>query len=137
MNEVEELRAQVAQLSAELTVVTFERDQLQAERNAVRVFFGGTSVGDAVERVVDPTNVSNRAMEVKEIAEILIELMPDKKIQAIKEMRTMTNCGLKEAKDAIDDAEGRIRWGKRIYVGPAFKDAYTLAQHVQQVGVRP
>jgi ribosomal protein L7/L12 len=114
-----EMQARVAQLEAELTVVAFERDQLKAERDAVRVYFGGTKVGTVLEQQADPANLTGRVMTLEETADEIYARYPDKKIQAIKELRGVwivddrntRTFGLKEAKDAIDAAEARYRRG--------------------------
>lgn len=52
---------------------------------------------------VDPTQIEARAGDVPTIPpQIWEELRAGRKIQAIKEYRDWTNCGLKEAKDAIN-----------------------------------
>jgi ribosomal protein L7/L12 len=114
-----EMQARVAQLEAELTVVAFERDQLKAERDAVRVYFGGTKVGTVLEQQADPANLTGRVMTLEETADEIYARYPDRKIQAIKELRGVwivddrntRTFGLKEAKDAIDAAEARYRRG--------------------------
>jgi ribosomal protein L7/L12 len=115
-----EMQARVAQLEAELTVVAFERDQLKAERDAVRVYFGGTKVGTVLEQQADPANLTGRVMTLEEAADEIFARYPDKKIQAIKELRSAwpddpsdphRPFGLKEAKDAIDAAQERYRRG--------------------------
>jgi ribosomal protein L7/L12 len=114
-----EMQDRVAQLEAELTVVAFERDQLKAERDAVRVYFGGTKVGTVLEQQADPANLTGRVMTLEETADEIYARYPDKKIQAIKELRGVwivddrntRTFGLKEAKDAIDAAEARYRRG--------------------------
>jgi ribosomal protein L7/L12 len=114
-----EMQARVAQLEAELTVVAFERDQLKAERDAVRVYFGGTKVGTVLEQQADPANLTGRVMTLEETADEIYARYPDRKIQAIRELRGVwivddrntRTFGLKEAKDAIDAAEARYRRG--------------------------
>ena len=44
------------------------------------------------------------AAEEKEDFDVILESAGDKKIQVIKEVRTLTNLGLKEAKDLVDGA---------------------------------
>ena len=50
------------------------------------------------------------AEEVEEQDEfdVVLEAAGDKKIQVIKEVRTLTSLGLKEAKDVVDSAPARI-----------------------------
>jgi hypothetical protein len=52
---------------------------------------------------VDPTQIEARAGDASPVPpQIWDELRAGRKIQAIKEYRDWTGCGLKEAKDAID-----------------------------------
>jgi len=44
------------------------------------------------------------AVEEKDEFDVVLESAGDKKIQVIKEVRTLTNLGLKEAKDLVDGA---------------------------------
>jgi large subunit ribosomal protein L7/L12 len=44
------------------------------------------------------------AEEVKDEFDVILEAAGEKKIQVIKEVRTLTNLGLKEAKDLVDGA---------------------------------
>ena len=44
------------------------------------------------------------AAEEKDEFDVVLEAAGDKKIQVIKEVRTLTNLGLKEAKDLVDGA---------------------------------
>jgi large subunit ribosomal protein L7/L12 len=44
------------------------------------------------------------AAEEQEEFDVILEAAGDKKIQVIKEVRTLTNLGLKEAKDLVDGA---------------------------------
>ena len=44
------------------------------------------------------------AEEEKDDIDVILESAGDKKIQVIKEVRTLTNLGLKEAKDLVDGA---------------------------------
>jgi large subunit ribosomal protein L7/L12 len=48
--------------------------------------------------------VAAEAPEEKDEFDVILESAGDKKIQVIKEVRTLTNLGLKEAKDLVDGA---------------------------------
>ncbi|ACY99877.1 50S ribosomal protein L7/L12 [Thermomonospora curvata] len=54
---------------------------------------GGTAAGGAAEAAPD-----------KDEFDVILEAAGDKKIQVIKEVRALTNLGLKEAKDLVDSA---------------------------------
>ena len=47
---------------------------------------------------------ADAAPEEKDEFDVILEAAGDKKIQVIKEVRTLTNLGLKEAKDLVDNA---------------------------------
>src|SRR5438105_6015195 len=47
---------------------------------------------------------ADAAPEEKDEFDVILEAAGDKKIQVIKEVRTLTNLGLKEAKDLVDGA---------------------------------
>src|SRR3954464_13128079 len=49
------------------------------------------------------------AAEEKDEFDVILEAAGDKKIQVIKEVRTLTNLGLKEAKDLVDGGPARPR----------------------------
>src|SRR5580698_136055 len=48
------------------------------------------------------------AAEEKDEFDVVLESAGDKKIQVIKEVRTLTNLGLKEAKDIVDGAPKQV-----------------------------
>ena len=51
------------------------------------------------------------AAEEKTEFEVILEIGGDKKIEVIKEVRAITNLGLKEAKDLVDGAPKSIKAG--------------------------
>ena len=51
------------------------------------------------------------AEEEKDSFDVFLETVGDKKIQVIKEVRALTNLGLKEAKDLVDDAPKTVLEG--------------------------
>ena len=50
-------------------------------------------------------------VEEKESFDVVLEAAGDKKIQVIKEVRALTNLGLKEAKDLVDEAPKTVLEG--------------------------
>ena len=48
------------------------------------------------------------AVEEKDEFDVILESAGEKKIQVIKELRTLTNLGLKEAKDLVDTLPTRV-----------------------------
>lgn len=78
---------------------------------------------------VDPTQIESRASDAAPLPpRIMEEIHSGRKIQAIKEYREWTNCGLKEAKDAIDAVEaGQLPQGSpRLSILEAKLDAVLL-----------
>ncbi len=59
---------------------------------------------DAREKAesLSPTTIEGRIAAARLSPEIMREVLDSRKIQAIKELRGLVNCSLKEAKDAID-----------------------------------
>jgi len=51
------------------------------------------------------------AEEEKDSFDVFLETVGDKKIQVIKEVRALTNLGLKEAKDLVDEAPKTVLEG--------------------------
>ena len=51
------------------------------------------------------------AAEEKDEFDVILEAAGDKKIQVIKEVRTLTSLGLKEAKDLVDGAPKPVKEG--------------------------
>ncbi|MGI8678044.1 MAG: 50S ribosomal protein L7/L12 [Jatrophihabitans sp.] len=51
-----------------------------------------------------PGAAAPEAVEEKDEFDVILEAAGDKKIQVIKEVRTLTSLGLKEAKDLVDGA---------------------------------
>jgi large subunit ribosomal protein L7/L12 len=51
------------------------------------------------------------AVEEKTTFDVILKAVGDKKIQVIKEIRAITNLGLKEAKDLVDGAPKTIKEG--------------------------
>lgn len=99
------------ELLLQIAALTAERDQLLQEKEGTRAWLGEWLTGSPIMEKVDP----DRAY--KTLADALVQQYPDKKIQAIKEMRSRSTIigpaghglGLKEAKDFIDQAHERAR----------------------------
>ncbi len=68
---------------------------------AVAVAAPGAAGGDA----------GGAAAEEKDEFDVILEAAGDKKIQVIKEVRALTNLGLKEAKDLVDGAPKPVKEG--------------------------
>lgn len=82
----------LTQLAAHVQVGTWTEEGITAELNDIR---------DELVKAV------NRTME-SAVEEALTEFKPNQKIQLIKRVRELTGSGLKEAKDAVEDALPKI-----------------------------
>ena len=65
--------------------------------------------------------------EEKDEFDVILEAAGDKKIQVIKEVRTLTSLGLKEAKDLVDGAPKPIKEGVNKEEAEAIKKKFTDA----------
>ena len=70
------------------------------------------------------------AVEEKTTFNVVLAEVGANKIQVIKELRTLTNLGLKEAKDLVDSAP------KPIKSGATKEEAQTMKQKLEAVGAK-
>ena len=77
--------------------------------------FGVTAAAPAAAAVAAPaaggSGAAAEEVEEKDSFDVVIETAGDKKIQVIKEVRTLTNLGLGEAKALVDGAPGTVLEG--------------------------
>ena len=66
--------------------------------------------------------------EEKDEFDVILEAAGEKKIQVIKEVRTLTNLGLKEAKDLVEAAP------KDVKTGVSKDDAAKLKKELEEAG---
>jgi large subunit ribosomal protein L7/L12 len=68
--------------------------------------FGVTAAAPVAVAAAGPAGggAAAEAVEEKDEFDVILEDAGDKKIQVIKEVRTLTNLGLKEAKDLVEGA---------------------------------
>ena len=78
--------------------IAVERVEFDQVRLAVRLLRGDQRAAGAAEEV-----------EEKDSFDVVLESAGDKKIQVIKEVRTLTNLGLKEAKDLVEAAPKAVK----------------------------
>lgn len=71
----------------------------------------GVSAAAAVAVAAGPAAAAGAAAEEKTEFEVILESGGDKKIEVIKEVRAITNLGLKEAKDLVDGAPKSVKAG--------------------------
>jgi len=68
------------------------------------------------------------AVEEKDEFDVILQAAGDKKIQVIKEVRALTNLGLKEAKDLVDGAP------KVVKEGVSKEEAANIKKKFEEVG---
>ena len=73
--------------------------------------FEVTAAAPAAVAVAGPAGAEAEAEEEKDEFDVVLEAIGDKKIQVIKEVRTLTSLGLKEAKDLVDSAPKAVLEG--------------------------
>ena len=83
----------------EMTLIELSEFVKQVEET-----FGVTAAAPAAVAVAGPAAAAAEVEEEKDEFDVVLEAAGDKKIQVIKEVRTITSLGLKEAKDLVDGA---------------------------------
>ena len=84
----------------------------------------------AVAAAGGPAAPVAEAAEEQDEFDVILEAAGDKKIQVIKEVRTLTSLGLKEAKDLVDGAP------KPIKEGVNKDEAATIKKKFEDVGAK-
>jgi large subunit ribosomal protein L7/L12 len=67
--------------------------------------------GGGAVMVAGPAGGAEEAVEEKTTFDVILKAFGEKKIQVIKEVRTLTSLGLKEAKDLVDNAPKNVKEG--------------------------
>ncbi len=106
----------MAKLTADQLIEAFKELTLMELSDFVKKFeevFEVTAAAPAAVAVAAPAAGGAGAAESEEKSEfdVVLESVGDKKIQVIKEVRTLTNLGLKEAKDLVDAAPKAVLEG--------------------------
>lgn len=106
----------MAKLTADELIEAFKELTLIELSDFVKKFeevFEVTAAAPAAVAVAAPGAGAAAAEEVEEKTEfdVILEEIGDKKIQVIKEVRTLTSLGLKEAKDLVDAAPKAVLEG--------------------------
>ena len=78
-----------------------------------------------------PADGGGAAEEEKDSFDVVLTAAGDKKIQVIKEVRTLTNLGLKEAKELVDDAPNAVLEGVAKDEAEKAKEAIEAAGSVE------
>jgi len=99
----------MAKLSTEDLLDAFKEMTLIELSEFVKQFedtFGVTAAAPVAVAAAGPAGggAAAEAVEEKDEFDVILEDAGDKKIQVIKEVRTLTNLGLKEAKDLVEGA---------------------------------
>ena len=107
--------AQTVELSSDLEEIFTKLDGLTLGQGAKLVKaleerWGVSAAAPAAVAMVAPGG-GEAAEEEKTTFDVILKEIGDKKIQVIKVVRAMTGLGLKEAKDLVDKAPGKVKEG--------------------------
>ena len=107
--------AQTVELSSDLEEIFTKLDGLTIGQGAKLVKaleerWGVSAAAPAAVAMVAPGG-GEAAAEEKTTFDVILKEIGDKKIQVIKVVRAMTGLGLKEAKDLVDKAPGKVKEG--------------------------
>ena len=97
---VEDLSSLSVIEAAELSKLLEEKWGVSAAAPIAAAAIGGSAAGDAGE-----------AIEEKDAFDVVLAVVGEKKINVIKEVRTITGLGLKEAKDLVESAPAPVKEG--------------------------
>ncbi len=101
----------MAKLSQDELLAQFEELTLIELAAFVKAFeekFDVTAAAPAAAVVVAGPGGGEAAVEEQDEFDVILDGAGDKKIQVIKEVRTLTSLGLKEAKDLVDTAGAKV-----------------------------
>ena len=73
--------------------------------------FGVTAAAPVAAAAAAPAGDAGEEAEEQTTFDVVLTEVGDKKIQVIKEVRALTNLGLKDAKDLVDGAPGNVLEG--------------------------
>jgi len=108
--------AQTVELDADLEKIFEQLDALPISKAAklVKAMEERWGVSAAAPAAVMAAPAAGGAAEEKEEKtsfDVILKAVGDKKIQVIKAVRSITGLGLKEAKDLVDGAPGKVKEG--------------------------
>lgn len=123
----------MARMSSEELLDAFKEMTLLELSDFVKQFeeaFGVTAAAQVVAAAPSGGGQADAAPEAEEQSEfdVILTAAGDKKIQVIKEVRTLTSLGLKEAKDLVDGAP------KPVLEGVAREQADKAKEQLEAVG---
>lgn len=90
--------------------------------------FGVTAAAPVAAVVAAPAEGGDGDEEEQTSFDVVLTGVGDKKIQVIKEVRSLTNLGLKEAKELVDGAPGNV------LEGASKEDAEKAKESLEAVG---
>lgn len=90
--------------------------------------FGVTAAAPVAVAAAAPAAGGGEAAEEKDSFDVVLSSAGDKKIQVIKEIRGLTNLGLKEAKELVDSAP------KAVLEGASKEDAEKAKAAIEAAG---
>ncbi|WP_329564877.1 50S ribosomal protein L7/L12 [Kitasatospora sp. NBC_01266] len=101
----------MAKLSQDDLLAQFEEMTLIELSEFVKAFeekFDVTAAAPVAIAAAGAAGAPAEAVEEQDEFDVILEGAGDKKIQVIKEVRTLTSLGLKEAKDLVDTAGAKV-----------------------------
>jgi len=129
-----ESNATTVTLDAELEEIFQKLDKLPLGRaaklvKALEERWGVSAAAPAVAVAVPAAGgEAPKAAEEKTSFDVVLKAAGDKKIQVIKEVRALTNLGLKEAKDLVDGAP------KKVKEGVSKEEAEKMKKQLEEAG---
>ncbi|MBT7196820.1 MAG: 50S ribosomal protein L7/L12, partial [Nitrospina sp.] len=90
--------------------------------------YGVTAAAPAMAMVAPAAGGGEAAAEEKTEFDVILSAIGDKKIQVIKEVRTITGLGLKDAKDLVESAPKPIKEGVKK------EEAEEIKKKIEEVG---
>ncbi len=90
--------------------------------------YGVTAAAPAMAMAMPADGGGDAAVEEKTEFDVVLTAMGDKKIQVIKEVRTITGLGLKDAKDLVEAAPKAIKEGVKK------EEAEEIKKKIEEVG---
>ena len=90
--------------------------------------YGVTAAAPAVAMMAPAAGGGEAAAEEKTEFDVVLAAVGDKKIQVIKEVRTITGLGLKDAKDLVESAPKAIKEGVKK------EEAEEIKKKIEEVG---
>jgi large subunit ribosomal protein L7/L12 len=90
--------------------------------------YGVTAAAPAMAMVAPAAGGGEAAAEEKTEFDVILSAIGDKKIQVIKEVRTITGLGLKDARDLVESAPKPIKEGVKK------EEAEEIKKKIEEVG---